>query len=111
MEISFYTIYTIAFFYYFIIFIFIFIIFFFFSYEIIKQKRASKLPPSSTQQVFAIEGLHCGGCVRKLEKTLLDIPEIEQATVSLENNEAIVESQLPSNELKEIIEGAGFKAS
>lgn len=60
-----------------------------------------------------ITGMHCEGCSTRLQKVLNNQDGVEDATVSLENKEAVVkfdESQTNVNALKEAVEDAGFEA-
>lgn len=59
-----------------------------------------------------IEGMHCTGCSNRLEKVLNNTDGVEKATVSFEEKQAIItynESQIDLTQIKEAIEGAGFK--
>lgn len=60
-----------------------------------------------------ITGMHCEGCSTRLQKVLNNQDGVENATVSLENKEAVVkfdESQTNVDALKEAVEDAGFEA-
>ena len=60
-----------------------------------------------------ITGMHCEGCSTRLQKVLNNQDGVENATVSLENKEAVVkfdESQTNIDALKEAVEDAGFEA-
>lgn len=54
-----------------------------------EPKRASSLSetashaPSATTRTLAVENLHCGGCMRKVEAALTALPEVEAARVNL----------------------------
>ena len=59
-----------------------------------------------------IEGMHCTGCSNRLEKVLNNTVGVEKAIVSFEEKQAIItynESQIDLTQIKEAIEGAGFK--
>ena len=59
-----------------------------------------------------IEGMHCTGCSNRLEKVLNNTDGVEKATVSFEEKQAIITynvSQIDLTQIKETIEGAGFK--
>ena len=59
-----------------------------------------------------IEGMHCTGCSNRLEKVLNNTDGVEKAIVSFEEKQAIItynESQIDLTQIKETIEGAGFK--
>ena len=60
-----------------------------------------------------ITGMHCEGCSTRLQKVLNNQDGVEDATVSLEDKEAVIkfdESQISVNDLKEAVEDAGFEA-
>lgn len=60
-----------------------------------------------------ITGMHCEGCSTRLQKVLNNQDGVKDATVSLENKEAVVkfdESQTNVDALKEVVEDAGFEA-
>ena len=59
-----------------------------------------------------IEGMHCTGCSKRLEKILNNTDGVENAIVSFEEKQAIItynESQIDLEKLKETIKDAGFK--
>ena len=59
-----------------------------------------------------IEGMHCTGCSNRLEKVLNNTDGVEKAIVSFEEKQAIItynESRIDLTQIKEAIEGAGFK--
>ena len=59
-----------------------------------------------------IEGMHCTGCSSRLEKVLNNTDGVESATVSFEKKQAIItynESQTDIEQIKQIIQDAGFK--
>ena len=59
-----------------------------------------------------IEGMHCTGCSNRLEKVLNNTDGVEKATVSFEQKQAIItynENQIDIAQIKEAIEGTGFK--
>ena len=59
-----------------------------------------------------IEGMHCTGCSSRLEKVLNNTDGVESATVSFEEKQAIItynESQTDIEQIKQIIQDAGFK--
>ena len=59
-----------------------------------------------------IEGMHCTGCSSRLEKVLNNTDGVESATVSFEKKQAIItynESQADIEQIKQIIQDAGFK--
>ena len=59
-----------------------------------------------------IEGMHCAGCSTRLEKVLNNLEGVEIAKVSLEEKKATIkydETKISLENIKESIEGAGFK--
>lgn len=59
-----------------------------------------------------IEGMHCDGCAKRLEKVLNNIEGVERATVSFNDKCASVEyteEKVSVEELKETIVDAGFE--
>ncbi|RBO54948.1 heavy metal translocating P-type ATPase [Rhodovulum sp. BSW8] len=55
-----------------------------------------------------LEGLHCAGCVRRVERALTDLPEVGAARVNLATGTAEVEHSGPPAPLIGAVEGAGF---
>lgn len=58
-----------------------------------------------------INGMTCGGCVKSVTNALNQVAGVEQATVSLEQKNAVItfdDSQTTANDLKNAIEDAGF---
>lgn len=60
---------------------------------------------------FKIEGMHCDGCAKRLEKVLNNIEGVENAKVTFEEKCASVEytEEVNVEELKEAIVDAGFE--
>lgn len=59
-----------------------------------------------------IEGMHCAGCSKRLEKVLNNLEGVEIAKVSLEEKKATIkydETKINIENIKEAIEDAGFK--
>lgn len=61
--------------------------------------------------IINIEGMKCEHCKTNVEKALNAIDGVGKVTVSLENNNAIIESEKEINneKIKEVIEEAGYK--
>lgn len=60
-----------------------------------------------------VEGVHCGGCVRTIERALLADPTVEQARVNLSTRRLTVRWRGPpalAKQLARIVETAGFRA-
>lgn len=61
--------------------------------------------------IINIEGLHCEGCVNRIEKILKAKEAIKSVKVSLETKTAEVEYEnITIEEIIEMIENAGFEA-
>ena len=61
-----------------------------------------------------ITGMTCGGCVKSVTNALNQVTGVQQADVSLEQNNAVInfdDSQTNETALKQAIEDAGFEAS
>ena len=56
-----------------------------------------------------VEGLTCGGCVRKLEGKLSDIPGVQGVQVQLEPGMARVQGSVPETTIRRAIHDAGFQ--
>lgn len=60
-----------------------------------------------------IEGMHCTGCLNRLEKVLNNIEGVTSAQVNFDEKSAIVnfdEGKVTIEKIKENIEDAGFTA-
>ena len=63
--------------------------------------------------VLEIKGMHCEGCSTRLTKVLNNQDGVEDAKVSLKDAKADVqydENQIGLDEIKEVIQDAGFEA-
>ena len=68
---------------------------------------------SSTQSLtLVVEGMHCGNCMRKVERTLQAVPGVVAARVNLSNGRAHVTATqgVEVDTLAEALRGVGFKA-
>jgi copper chaperone CopZ/predicted peroxiredoxin len=66
----------------------------------------------ASARVFAIEGMHCQGCVDAVTAALRQIPGVQSAKVSLESKQAVVEakpSDVPAETILTAIAAAGYK--
>ena len=59
---------------------------------------------------FSIENMKCEGCVNAIESALAALDGVNEANVSLESHQAIVESSLASSDIEKAISEAGFPA-
>jgi copper chaperone len=61
-----------------------------------------------------VGGMSCGGCVKSVTGVLAALEGVAKAEVSLEQKQAVVEfdaSKVTRDQLKAVIEDAGFDAS
>ena len=61
-----------------------------------------------------VDGMSCGGCVKSVTGVLTALDGVAKAEVSLEQKQAVVEfdaAKLTRDQLKAVIEDAGFEAS
>ena len=58
-----------------------------------------------------IEGMMCPHCEARVKKCLEELPEVSEAIVSHEKNEAVVvlSAEISDEKLKEIVEAQGYK--
>ncbi|MFO8172777.1 MAG: heavy metal translocating P-type ATPase [Gemmatimonadota bacterium] len=59
-----------------------------------------------------VDGIHCAGCVSRVEKALLNLRGVEDATVNLATGEATVvfdPEAVPTQEILKAVQGAGYK--
>ena len=69
---------------------------------------------SNQTTTLNINGMTCGGCVKNVTNALNQVTGVQQADVSLEQNNAVInfdDSQTNETALKQAIEDAGFEAS
>ena len=69
---------------------------------------------SNQTTTLNINGMTCGGCVKSVTNALNQVTGVQQADVSLEQNNAVInfdDSQTNETALKQAIEDAGFEAS
>lgn len=60
-----------------------------------------------------VEGMHCGGCVKSIERVLTELDGVQSADVQLEGKATITfdENRVNVAQLIEVIENAGFDAT
>ena len=86
-------------------------------YGVCRRIRLSDLKkPSSTRPTVIPDkyskcqnGLTCGGCVRKLEGRLADVPGVDGVQVQLEPGMARVQGTVEENTIRQAIQDAGFQ--
>ena len=66
--------------------------------------------PAPDTLILSIEAMHCAGCVRRIESRLLELPEVEQVSISLPERTVRLAwpGDAPSARLVESLEQAGF---
>ena len=74
--------------------------------EIIYKKGVNNM-----ERVMKIEGMMCGHCEARVKKTLEALPQVDEAIVSHEKDEAIVKlnSEISNEELAKVIEEQDYK--
>ena len=77
----------------------------YFAYEEWGPKSSSQSP---ADRVIELEGLHCGGCVSKLQRTLENLDGIDAATVSLDPQRATVSGSASEAAILSAIASVGF---
>jgi copper chaperone CopZ/predicted peroxiredoxin len=67
---------------------------------------------TAVSREFVIEGMSCQGCADTITSALVKIPDVQSASVSLQNKRAVVlakESQVPTDKILAAITAAGYK--
>ncbi|QTM01988.1 heavy-metal-associated domain-containing protein [Mannheimia sp. ZY171111] len=57
-----------------------------------------------------LDGLHCGNCVKSVEKALNEVEGVSQVSVTLENQMAVLEGSANAETLIAAVEDIGFEA-
>lgn len=73
--------------------------------------RQRSTPVADVRRSFAVSGMTCQGCASRLEKSLLALPGLEQATVSFEAGTALIRGTVAETSVVQTIERAGFSAA
>ena len=60
---------------------------------------------------LTLSGLHCGNCVKSVEKALHEVPGVEKVSVTLSPQQAIVEGEVEAQSLIDAIDEIGFEAA
>ncbi len=62
-------------------------------------------------KVFFIDGMHCEGCVNRVQKVLMSIPGVKKCDVSLEDKKAslVLSKDIPDSVFQEQLERIGFQ--
>lgn len=68
---------------------------------------------ATTEARLTVEGMKCDGCAQTVRESLMALPAVAEASVSLERKEAVISYDPSSLELAELIkavEAKGYKA-
>ncbi|AIZ78260.1 heavy-metal-associated domain-containing protein [Actinobacillus equuli] len=57
-----------------------------------------------------LDGLHCGNCVKSVEKALNAVEGVTKATVTLDPQQAVVEGSATAEALITAVDDIGFEA-
>lgn len=60
---------------------------------------------------LTLSGLHCGNCVKSVEKALHEVAGVEKVSVTLSPQQAIVEGEVEAQTLIDAIDEIGFEAA
>ncbi len=66
---------------------------------------------SGYEATLKISGMHCSGCVDKVEQALMQLDGVHQVTVDLEENEATVmyeDDKAAKEDFEEAVKSAGY---
>ena len=83
-------------------------------FDVPSAPLAAQATPEFDHVTLAIEGLHCGVCMRTVETALRAVPGVVEARVNLSNKRATVQTTrraVPVDALIEALDRAGFKAA
>lgn len=76
--------------------------------------QRKNLPPADARNLrtrrIPVEGMHCGGCVSRVEKTLSAIPGVDSASVNLATREAtlVLGEAVDTGRLRQALQDAGY---
>ena len=67
---------------------------------------------NENKQDLVIEGMHCASCSQSVERALKAVPGVEQASVNLLGENAVVihDGSVPLETLRQAVTNAGFRA-
>lgn len=63
-----------------------------------------------TTITLQLDGLHCGNCVKSVEKALNALPTVANVQIDLSSQKAVIESEQSVQALIDAIEEIGFDA-
>lgn len=77
----------------------------------IKTKNKKAKETKTMEKTMKIEGMMCPHCEARVKKCLEDLPEVKEAIVSHEKDEAVVilNAEISDEKLKETVEAQGYK--
>lgn len=61
--------------------------------------------------ILKLDGLHCGNCVKSVEKALREVSGVQSVSVTLEPQQAVVEGDVSPQALIAAVDDIGFEAS
>jgi uncharacterized membrane protein YraQ (UPF0718 family)/copper chaperone CopZ len=78
--------------------------------EILKfiPKKTKKMESTNTTTTYAIEGMTCNHCVANVDKNLKAIDGVNDVSVHLQKGEAVIDGNVDTSKIKEVIEGIGY---
>jgi len=79
-----------------------------FAGEELRSVLAQRRVPVASQLIIGVEGMTCGGCSSRLERQLRAVEGIESVSVSLDDKKAVVVGAISLEEIRLIVEKAGF---
>ena len=76
--------------------------------EMLKERNEEKM-----EKIMTIEGMMCGHCEARVKKCLEELPQVEQAEVSHENNRAVVtlKEDISDEKLKQAVEAQDYQVT
>lgn len=74
-------------------------------------RRRSAGTAQSATIVISVDGMTCGGCVKRLESALLKADGVESAVVTLEPGSAAVSGSIDEQALRELIIATGYRVT
>lgn len=61
--------------------------------------------------ILKLDGLHCGNCVKSVEKALREVEGVQSVSVTLDPQQAVVEGEVDPQVLIAAVDDIGFEAS
>jgi copper chaperone len=63
---------------------------------------------NTTEKIFTIQGMSCGGCVNSLTRVLKSVPGIEPLKIEVGKAHLRLDERATSQTVKDAVERAGF---